>query len=268
LRGCARRQRDRTLDHVRQKVVPVIVEAAGGRNIIFEDLSAKEQMVVKGPSKDLRRKLSRWAVGLIQQETGRKSPAVVARGNARGTSSECPRCGGGVSHPSWRVSRCGTCGHFDRDRGGEWHHSRARSESRWRPPVGRDSPSLSGGASESDASRPHPSRAETGRRERRAWRCPGSWKRGVACRDGSGTALRQKSPWVPRSPFPERKVPGQVSSGPPLAGERGDPGPRGRSGPDPPTAALARRGEVMGPRRAPRPCRTRGLPRRRVPGRH
>ncbi len=117
LRGCARRQRNRTLDHVRQKVVPVIVEAAGGRNIIFEDLSAKEQMVVKGPGEGLRRKLSRWAAGLILEETERKSPAVVARGNTRGDSSECPRCGGGVSHPSWRVSRCGACGDFDRDRG-------------------------------------------------------------------------------------------------------------------------------------------------------
>lgn len=112
---CRRRQRNRTLDHVRQKVAPAIVEAAGGRNIIFEDLSAKEQMVVSGPGKDMRRKLSRWAVGLIQQETEQRSPAVVARVNPRGTSSECLRCGGSISHPSWRVSRCGTCGDFDRD---------------------------------------------------------------------------------------------------------------------------------------------------------
>lgn len=117
LRTCARRQRNRTVDHIRQKAAPAIVEAAGGRNIIFEDLSAKEQLVVKGPSKDLRRKLSRWAVGLVQQEVGQRSPAHVVCVNPRGTSSECPRCGGKVSHPEWRRSVCVTCGEFDRDFG-------------------------------------------------------------------------------------------------------------------------------------------------------
>ncbi len=117
LRTCARRQRNRTVDHIRQKAAPAIAEAAGGRNIIFEDLSAKEQMVVKGRSKDLRRKLSRWAVGLVQQEVVQRSPAHVVCVNPRGTSSECPRCGGKVSHPEWRRSVCGTCGEFDRDFG-------------------------------------------------------------------------------------------------------------------------------------------------------
>jgi putative transposase len=101
LRSCRGRQANRAKDHIRKVVAPAIVEAAGGRTIIFEDLSAEEQMVVKGPGKDLRRKLSRWAVGLIQQEVGRRSPARTVCVNPRGTSSECPRCGGRVSHPEW-----------------------------------------------------------------------------------------------------------------------------------------------------------------------
>ena len=117
LRSCSRRQANRARDHIRKIVAPALVEAAGGRNIVFEDLTATEQMVVKGPSKGLRRKLSRWTTGLLQQETEQRSPARVVRVNPRGTSSECPRCGGKVSHPEWRRPVCGTCGEFDRDFG-------------------------------------------------------------------------------------------------------------------------------------------------------
>ena len=115
LRACGRRQAHRTREQIRKVAAPAIVEAAGGRNIIFEDLSAKEGMVVDGPSRDLRRKLSGWTTGLLQRETEQRSPAVVARVNPRGTSSECLSCGGNVVHPTWRTSRCGTCGDFDRD---------------------------------------------------------------------------------------------------------------------------------------------------------
>jgi len=37
--------------------------------------------------------------------------------NPGGTSSECPACGGRVKHPTWKMSRCETCGQdYDRDR--------------------------------------------------------------------------------------------------------------------------------------------------------
>ncbi|WP_337860418.1 zinc ribbon domain-containing protein [Ferroplasma sp.] len=35
----------------------------------------------------------------------------------RGTSSECPVCGGKLKHPAWKISRCTNCGQdYNRDR--------------------------------------------------------------------------------------------------------------------------------------------------------
>ncbi len=113
LRHYAKRQRNVALDAVRKTVAPALVKAADGRNIIFEDLSAN--FGERGRSRDLRRRLARWTHGLIQREVERRSPARVVYVNPRGTSQECPRCGGKVSHPAGRVSRCATCGEFDRD---------------------------------------------------------------------------------------------------------------------------------------------------------
>ncbi len=114
-----RRERNRTLDYVRKVAAPGLVAAAEGRNIVFEDLSkATEECVSTAKSRDLRRRTSRWAHGLLQREVEQRSPATVIRVNPRGTSSECPRCGGPVSHPEWRSSRCGACQEtFDRDIG-------------------------------------------------------------------------------------------------------------------------------------------------------
>jgi hypothetical protein len=38
--------------------------------------------------------------------------------NPRGTSSECPQCGGALHHPSWRRSDCANCQ-------SSWHRDRA-----------------------------------------------------------------------------------------------------------------------------------------------
>ena len=114
LRHYRNRQRNVVTDMVRKDVAPEIVKLAGGRNIAFEDLSKMPRG--NGPSRDLRRKLSRWTCGLLQREVERRSPARIVYVNPKGTSQECPRCGGKVSHPAWRKARCANCGDFDRDR--------------------------------------------------------------------------------------------------------------------------------------------------------
>jgi putative transposase len=115
LQRLGHRQRHRTLDHVRRVVAPTIVTAAGGRNLVFEDLRKTTQDCLRKGTKAFRRSLSRWVHGLLQREVAQRSPATVVYVNPRGTSSECPRCGGPVSHPEWRVAVCGTCGAYDRD---------------------------------------------------------------------------------------------------------------------------------------------------------
>ena len=46
-----------------------------------------------------------------------KSPKRTVYVSPRGTSSECPVCGGRLKHPTWAMSRCATCGvGYDRDR--------------------------------------------------------------------------------------------------------------------------------------------------------
>ena len=46
-----------------------------------------------------------------------KSPKRTIYVSPRGTSSECPVCGGKLEHPAWAVSRCRTCGaDYDRNR--------------------------------------------------------------------------------------------------------------------------------------------------------
>ena len=114
LRHYRNRQRNVVTDMVQKEIAPAIVDFAQGANIAFENLSKMPRG--NGPSRDLRRKLSRWTCGLLQREVERRSPARVVYVNPRGTSQECPRCGGKVSHPAWRLARCANCGDFDRDR--------------------------------------------------------------------------------------------------------------------------------------------------------
>jgi putative transposase len=96
-------------------VAPAIVTASGKRNIVFEDLSRTTRDCMPNGTKAFRRKLSCWVHGLIQREVEQRSPATVVYVNPRGTSSECPLCGGPVSHPEWGLGVCGTCGAYDRD---------------------------------------------------------------------------------------------------------------------------------------------------------
>jgi IS605 OrfB family transposase len=117
----------------RNRVTPLLHRAAnelltkvGDRNIIFEDLTdATERLLMdrarwvgrKNPELD-RRRLSVWSQGRLQTMVRYKSNTAVLRVNPRGTSSECPQCGGVLHHPSWRRSDCANCQT-------SWHRDRA-----------------------------------------------------------------------------------------------------------------------------------------------
>jgi putative transposase len=117
----------------RNRVTPLLHRAAnellakiGQRNIIFEDLTEttgellRERRFWKGrkDSEEARRRLSAWTHGRLQKIVEYKSNTAVLRVNPRGTSSECPQCGGALRHPSWRRSDCVNCQ-------SSWHRDRA-----------------------------------------------------------------------------------------------------------------------------------------------
>jgi len=91
----------------------------GERNIVFEDLSQTTEQCMKDTQEsDMRRKLATWTHGRFQRQVAYKSRTRVLHVDPRGTSSDCPRCGGRLDHPEWRRSVCGDCQ-------GEWHRDRA-----------------------------------------------------------------------------------------------------------------------------------------------
>jgi IS605 OrfB family transposase len=120
----------------RNRVTPLLHRAAnellrkvGNRNVILEDLSSTTEDLLKqreGSRKNqkregaARRRLSVWTHGELQRIVSYKSPTAVLRVNPRGTSSECPQCGGAMHHPSWRRSDCDYCQ-------SSWHRDRAAS---------------------------------------------------------------------------------------------------------------------------------------------
>ena len=114
-----------------------LLEKAGRRNIVFEDLSIttedllrqKRRKRPKAPTppspreekeQEARRKLSVWTHGALQRIVEHQAPTAVVRVNPRGTSSTCPECGGVLHHPTWRRSDCGNCQ-------SSWHRDRAAS---------------------------------------------------------------------------------------------------------------------------------------------
>jgi len=129
--------RDRVLRRYRgrerNRVTPLLHRAAnellaklGNRNIIFEDLTVTTEDLLQERKKwrgrknpgEARRRLSAWTHGRLQSIVGYKSNTTVLRVNPRGTSSECPQCGGALHHPSWRRSDCANCQ-------SSWHRDRA-----------------------------------------------------------------------------------------------------------------------------------------------
>jgi IS605 OrfB family transposase len=121
-RRVLRRYRNREHD----RVAPLLHRAANElltklreQNIILEDLSrTTEECARLAMSADQRRRLCVWTHGQLTRIVSYKAQTAVVRVNPRGTSSECPRCGGPLAHPEWRRATCGNCQ-------GEWHRDRS-----------------------------------------------------------------------------------------------------------------------------------------------
>ena len=115
LRG-RERHRTKALLHT---AVNSLLGKAGERNIILEDLAEiRADLMKEVRAKKSRRRISSWTQGAVRRIIEYKSKNAVVCVNPKGTSSECPRCGGPLDHPSWRRATCGNCE-------GEWHRDRA-----------------------------------------------------------------------------------------------------------------------------------------------
>ena len=119
LRCRAERERNRVKDILNKTVVPNLLAATDGYGIGFDDLRQTTRECVRDSSgRRFRERLSGWVHGKAQELADERSPFRPRRRvYTRGTSTWCPFCGTKVSHPTWKVSRCGGCGlDYDRDR--------------------------------------------------------------------------------------------------------------------------------------------------------
>jgi len=115
LAECRGRQRNRIKDAL-HKVSTQQVRKNPGTSFIFENLKGIRK---SGETKGLkfRTTLNRWPYHMYQSLVDYKSPNRTIYASPRGTSSECPVCGGKLEHPTWAVSRCVYCGvDYDRNR--------------------------------------------------------------------------------------------------------------------------------------------------------
>ena len=117
LRRYTKRERHR-VDALLHHATNEFLAKVGDRNIVLEDLSRTTEQCLKDTrGSDGRRKLAAWSHGQLQRQIDYKSRTRVLHVDPRGTSSECPRCGGRLDHPVWRRSTCDDCqGDFHRDR--------------------------------------------------------------------------------------------------------------------------------------------------------
>jgi putative transposase len=113
------RQRNRVKDAL-HKLSTRIVRENPDTSFIFENLKGIRRGGEKQEatsSKKLRTYLNRWPYKLFQSMMEHKSGFRTLYVSPRGTSSECPVCGGILEHPAWAISRCRKCGvDYDRDR--------------------------------------------------------------------------------------------------------------------------------------------------------
>jgi putative transposase len=112
------RQRNRVKDAL-QKLSTRIVKENPDTTFIFENLKGIRGRAEKREttSRKLRTYLNRWPYRMFQSMVEYKSPCRTLHVSPRGTSLECPVCGGRLVHPAWAVSRCKTCGvDYGRDR--------------------------------------------------------------------------------------------------------------------------------------------------------
>ena len=115
LRETRGRQRNRTRDAL-HKLSTKTVKENPDASFVFEDLKGIRRSSV-GKSSLFRTYLNRWPYRMYQSMVEYKSTNRTLYVSPRGTSSECPVCGGVLEHPEWAVSRCRTCGaDYGRDR--------------------------------------------------------------------------------------------------------------------------------------------------------
>ncbi len=118
LKGRERRRVDPLLHMAANRLVAEV----GDRAIVLEDLSKTQEELRRQGSRDQRRRLAVWTHGRFQRFVEYKARTHVLHVNPRGTSSECPRCGGRLDHPEWQRSICGNCQ-------GDWHRDMAAATS-------------------------------------------------------------------------------------------------------------------------------------------
>jgi putative transposase len=111
------RQRNRVKDAL-YKLSTMVVQENPDTSFVFENLKGiRRNGENHATSKKLRAYLNRWPYRMFQSMVEYKSQCRTLYVSPRGTSSECPVCGGILEHPAWAISRCKTCGvDYDRDR--------------------------------------------------------------------------------------------------------------------------------------------------------
>nr|MDO8100375.1 transposase [Candidatus Njordarchaeota archaeon] len=116
------RQRNRVKDML-HKMSTRIVRENMDTTFVLENLrgirvnNREEQLGTTSRSKKLRMYLNRWPYRMFQSMVEYKSRCRTLYVSPRGTSLECPVCGGRLEHPAWAVSHCENCGvDYDRDR--------------------------------------------------------------------------------------------------------------------------------------------------------
>ena len=106
------------LEFVEEDKVPRIYITHRDRlaRFVFENLNGIRKNEY-GKGKKFRTRLNRWPYSACQKMAEYKSSFKTLYVNPRGTSSECPVCGGKLKHPSWEISKCKKCGaEYDRNR--------------------------------------------------------------------------------------------------------------------------------------------------------
>ena len=116
LRETMGRQRNRIKDAL-HKLSTKMVRENPDTVIVFEDLRGIRKSNGANRRKRFRTHLNRWPYRMYQRFVDYKSSNRTLYVNPRGTSSECPVCGGKLEHPTWGISRCAKCGvDYDRNR--------------------------------------------------------------------------------------------------------------------------------------------------------
>ncbi|HLQ06623.1 MAG TPA: transposase [Nitrososphaerales archaeon] len=109
------RQKNRIKDAL-HKLSTKMVRENPDTTFVFENLRGIRK-AGDGKNRRFRFYLNRWPYRMFQSFVDYKSSDITKYVNPRGTSSECPVCGGKVEHPTWAVSRCRKCGvDYDRNR--------------------------------------------------------------------------------------------------------------------------------------------------------